>query len=281
MPDLLSQLQKTLINYSPSSLHCISVFKCYKLQQLQGIPFDQPTLLMVVQGRKEVKTTKMEVNAGELFLVPAGTNLRMTQNPDKTAKQYFAIGIRFDYEALKHFRMIYGSSLVQWDISANWQGKASNNILVALLQWVNWESKDSENLQLIQLRQVELLLLLAQEGLLGNILLSEHPSWKQRVSQLLYFYPARSWMIADVCSQLAISESSLRRKLQLEECTFRDLLEEVRLVSGLTLLSETQQPIGQIAIAVGYQSQSRFGERFKLRFGITPSDFRHTLVSDV
>lgn len=32
--------------------------------------------------------------------------------------------------------------------------------------------------------------------------------------------------------------------------------------------------------AVGYQSQSRFGERFKRRFGLTPSALRRTRMND-
>lgn len=281
MNKTLSKLQQVLPAYSPSSLHCVSVFKCYKLQQLHRVPFYQPTLLMVIKGHKEVLTAKITVNSGELVLVPADTSLRMNQNPDTKDNQYFAMALRFDYEAIKHFRLIYGSSIDDWDISPKWHGKASEKIISSLLQWVNWEDNDSGNTQLIQLRQVELLLLLAQEGLLGNILLSEHPSWKHRVTQLLYFDPARSWKIADVCSQLAVSESSLRRKLQLEETTFRDLLEEVRLVTGLTLLSETQDSIALVSVSVGYKSQSRFGERFKLRFGLTPTELRTTLNFDV
>ncbi|MFV2058954.1 MAG: helix-turn-helix transcriptional regulator, partial [Thiohalomonadales bacterium] len=81
------------------------------------------------------------------------------------------------------------------------------------------------------------------------------------------------------CSRLGVSESSLRRKLQSEQTGFRELLEEARLSHGLYLLLETVHPIGQVADAVGYQSQSRFGERFKRRFGMTPTELRRTLVA--
>lgn len=40
------------------------------------------------------------------------------------------------------------------------------------------------------------------------------------------------------------------------------------------LLRETQRPIAQIALEVGYSSQARFSERFLGYYGMTPSEFR-------
>ena len=283
MPDILTRLQKSLkentLNKTKTPLHCLSVYQCYKPQMLHRVPFNQPTLLMVAKGHKEVEVNslKMTVRSGGLLLIPSDTTVWLGQYPDNEDRQYLGLAFRFDFEALKHFRLIYGSSLEQWDISAQWQSKTPDSILASLEQWVNWEKYLSADSQLIHHRQVELLLLLAQEGLVGNILLGEHPSWKQRVSQLLAINPAQSWQIGHVCSRLAVSESSLRRKLQAEDCSFRELLEDVRLTSGLSMLLETPHPIGQIAMSVGYQSQSRFGERFKQRFGMTPTELRRTL----
>jgi len=283
MSDILSQLKTSIADHfldnKKSRLSCLSIYKCHRPQQLHHIPFSQPTLLVVVTGQKQVVLgdTRMSVSKGELVLIPPDSSVWLGQYPDTEGRQYLGLAFRFNLEALKHFRLIYGASLDQWDISAQWQRKAPDSILASLEQWVSWHKYYSVNEQLIQHRQVELLLLLAQAGLIGNILLGEHPSWKQRVSQLLAIDPARPWQIGEVCSRLAVSESSLRRKLQQEESSFRELLEEVRLASGLSMILETQHSIGQVAIAVGYQSQSRFGERFKRRFGMTPTDLRRTL----
>ena len=210
------------------------------------------------------------------MILPPDTTIGIGNYPNQKS-EYLGLAIRFDQKALKHFRMIYGSHLDQWDISAQWHKKSPQTILSLLSQMIAWEKSYSSDIQLILHRQVELLLLLAQEGLIGNILLNEHPSWKIRVSQLLLMNPTQSWKLKDVCTHLGISESSLRRKLHKEKSSFRELLEETRLSVGLSLLLETTQAIGQVADAVGYQSQSRFGERFKIRFGLTPSDLRRTL----
>jgi len=285
MSDILCQLQNALLTNSldreNASLHCLSIYQCYKPQQLHHVSFTLPTMLMVVNGHKEVKINdkSLSIKKGDLLLLPPGTTMWIGNFPDNQKKTYIGLGFRFDQEALKHFRLIYGSSLEHWDTSAQFHAKAPDSVITILNQMLDWNNRYSTDVQLIQHRQVELLLLLAQEGLVGNILLGEHPSWKQRVTQLLITDPARSWEFGDVCSRFGVSESSLRRKLQSEQANFRELLEEARLSHGLYLLLETVHPIGLVADAAGYQSQSRFGERFKRRFGMTPTELRRTLVA--
>jgi len=88
--------------------------------------------------------------------------------------------------------------------------------------------------------------------------------------------PAHQWRVHEISSRLAVSESSLRRRLQHEGIGFRDILEEVRLAMGLGMVMGTSLMIIQIADSCGYQSQSRFTERFKIRYGISPSELRKT-----
>jgi AraC-like DNA-binding protein len=120
---------------------------------------------------------------------------------------------------------------------------------------------------------------LSRAGSAGNLLLNREASWRERVAQLVSLEPAREWEAAEVCRRLAIGESTLRRRLQEEGTGFREVMEETRLVAGLALLQETFWPVGQVALAVGYRSQSRFSERFKLRFGLTPSELKRTRMS--
>jgi AraC-like DNA-binding protein len=49
---------------------------------------------------------------------------------------------------------------------------------------------------------------------------------------------------------------------------------------GLHLLQTTLHSIVLIAEKCGYQSQSRFTDRFKGRFGLTPSELRKTKMVD-
>ncbi|MNH37503.1 DNA-binding transcriptional regulator AraC [compost metagenome] len=49
---------------------------------------------------------------------------------------------------------------------------------------------------------------------------------------------------------------------------------DVRMNSALTLLQSTDWPISAIAQHVGYESSSRFAERFRKRFGFAPTAIR-------
>ena len=77
-----------------------------------------------------------------------------------------------------------------------------------------------------------------------------------------------------------MSESTLRRKLKAEGTSLQEIKDQSRLGLGLHLLQTTQDPITLIAEKCGYQSQSRFTNRFKGRFGLTPSELRKTKMED-
>jgi AraC-like DNA-binding protein len=72
----------------------------------------------------------------------------------------------------------------------------------------------------------------------------------------------------------------LRRKLKLEGTSVQDIKDQARLGLALHLLQTSSNSIGMIADKCGYQSQSRFTERFKKRFGLTPSELRKTKMTD-
>lgn len=48
----------------------------------------------------------------------------------------------------------------------------------------------------------------------------------------------------------------------------------LRVDEAKNLLAETDESVVQVALRVGYSSQSRFAEIFRRCVGMTPSDFR-------
>jgi len=56
--------------------------------------------------------------------------------------------------------------------------------------------------------------------------------------------------------------------------TIVEYIHEVRLVEGEYLLTRSLYPIGEIAVILGYSSQSYFTERFRRRYGMTPAQYR-------
>ncbi len=242
------------------------------------MPMMQPCIMAVVTGRKELATSSRTVTAedGEMILVPGGSRYWLGNYPSDRDSLYCGLGLRFSAAALEHFRQIYGKRLGGRALSPVWHAPMPAVVQRALLQWLELGPKETRDPALDEHRQVEMLLLLAQAGLTGNLLLDDHPSWRLRASQYMAIDPARPWQMRDVCRHLGVSETSLRRHLKDEATSFRETLEELRLGFGLSLVLETSWSIGRISEAVGYQSQSRFGERFKQRFGTTPTALRRT-----
>lgn len=287
MSDMLKTLREALKSdpyrdQEKSPFHGLGIYHCHKLQKLRAVPMLQPMIMLVVTGHKEITVDEktFSVHSGELFIAPPDTTLLIKNNPDPRLNDYQALGLPFSLETLDHFRQVYGADLEHWDTRPKWHEKAPETILVALCQWFYFCRDYALDAQLVRHRQVEILLLLAQAGLAGNLLFNVLPSWKQRVSKLIAMHPAKAWQVQDICARLGVSESVLRRHLQEEKSTFREILEEVRLALGLSLVMETFKSIGDVADAVGYQSQSRFGERFKRRFGLSPSELRRTRMPD-
>ncbi len=75
----------------------------------------------------------------------------------------------------------------------------------------------------------------------------------------------------------SVSKSECLRcfKTTMQDTPYRYLI-EYRLQRATDLLRNTDLPIGQIAQAVGFQSQSHFGKLFKERTGYTPKQYRET-----
>jgi AraC-like DNA-binding protein len=84
----------------------------------------------------------------------------------------------------------------------------------------------------------------------------------------------QDWTTDRVATELAMSAATLRRRLAAEGATFAELLVDARMSMALTLLQATAQPVASIALAVGYDSASRFAVRFRQRFGFAPSEVR-------
>ncbi len=279
LTELRAQLSQFAENRTIAPPPGISIFQCYQPQKYNKVSFITPMLLMVVSGEKRVQIAEQDVAVppGEILLFPGGASTWMGNIPESTSNCYQGITLSFDQATLKHFRTTYGHHLEQWDLTPQWRAQPPKALPTLLGQTFELALLQPMDALSATHRKVEILLSLATAGLAGNILLNEHPSWKQRVSQLLVMTPSRSWQLSDVGQHLGISEASLRRKLSAENTGFRELLEEIRLTVGLSMLLETHYSIGQVADASGYQSQSRFSERFKRHYGMTPSQVRRTL----
>ncbi len=284
MTDALRQLRNRVLSHlsedpTRGPLGGIGIFHSRRPQSLHNVPIHQPLLVLVASGRKLIRMgeRQMVVPAGEVLLLPGGCEVEVANEPGHDGGQYLGLAIGFSESSVNQFRRYYGTEA--GNTAPRWAAPAPPEVIAAITQWIEWCLQRPVDPTLARHRQVELLLLLAQAGLAGNLLLHRQAPWRQRTAQLLCLDPAHDWSAAEVCRRLGVGESTLRRHLQQEGTSFREVLEESRMVAALALLQETFWPVGQVADAVGYRSHSRFSERFKRRFGLTPAELKRSRES--
>ena len=282
--ELIKQLKKVVIHNlknrpDNAGLSDLGMYSCRQSHRLREVPIFDPTLLVVLNGTKRLHldSSEFEVRPGKIMLLPGNSKFLVENHPAGDDSPYLGVALRFPAEAIERFRTLYGNRFAEWSNLPQWQADAPEEAIHSLTQWLSFERETALDPDIVRHRQIEILLFLAKAGLAGNLLVSSTSNWKQKTRHYLTLDPARNWQMQDICNQLGTSASSLRRHLQDEGTSFRDLLEEVRLANGLAMLWETPLPIARVAEASGYQSQSRFTERFKIRFGMTPSELRRTL----
>jgi AraC-like DNA-binding protein len=95
-----------------------------------------------------------------------------------------------------------------------------------------------------------------------------------RLKRMVAEQPARDWRLAQVAKRFAMSEDSLQRQLRRARTGFQQLVQEVRMEHALTLLWTTERSLALVAEQSGYDSPSRFAERFRDRYGVLPSELR-------
>lgn len=266
----------TLLNTVKNTLNTqreqpFSVYTSIKEQKLLNVPISKPLLIVVLSGDKKLGVdNELTCHAGEFIFLAGSSSINVRNIPK--AKEYFALLIEFDYKDFS------GLQINTTNKSEYLVGKLTPDLENCLQQFVEASMWAPEKLW--SQRKREIILLLCHMGhdkiltLLGNIQL------KDRLHEMFISQGFRELNAEDICEHLAMSESTLRRKLKLEGTSVQETKDQARLGLALHLLQTSRQSIGVIADKCGYQSQSRFTERFKGRFGLTPSELRKTLMTD-
>lgn len=83
------------------------------------------------------------------------------------------------------------------------------------------------------------------------------------------------YTVDQLASDIGMSRANLYKKTQqMLGITPNEFLRNVRLKQAATLLSETNEPVNQISLMVGFQTPRYFSQCFRQMFGVTPSEYR-------
>ncbi len=80
-----------------------------------------------------------------------------------------------------------------------------------------------------------------------------------------------------IANELAISVRKLQRLLQSLGTNYQELLDDCRREVALKLVTSGNEPLHEIAFAIGYREPSAFYKAFKRWLGMTPGEYRNSI----
>jgi AraC-like DNA-binding protein len=94
------------------------------------------------------------------------------------------------------------------------------------------------------------------------------------VRQALVRIPSRFPPAEEIAAELGLSPRQLHRRLQIENTSYRRMLDEVRMDLAIAYLRKTQITTDDIAIKLGFSEGANFRHAFRRWTGKSTSDFR-------
>lgn len=267
---------KTVDEVKDTSLLPFSVYRSKHEQQILNVPIVKPTLIVILKGEKLIGNKRdVHCKAGDFIFLSGRSSTHMRNVP--IDEGYLALIVEFDK---KDYEGIYRKSPKEMSYYLNSVDEALGYSLQQFIESSAWGTE-----KIWSLRKREILALLSDLGHQAILSLFSSASISQQLLELLNEKSHQAdgfneLSIDSICQQLAMSESTLRRRLKAEGTSIQEIKDTAKLGLGLFLLQTSQQSISLIADQCGYQSQSRFSERFKNRFGLTPSDLRKTMLDE-
>jgi AraC-like DNA-binding protein len=238
---------------------------------LRRVWVESPALILVVAGRKRIRTALRTVSAGpgEIVAVAGGQELEVT-NISPAGGPYEACCLAFS-PAL--FDTVIPGARAGCVVGATTLTHPPEYFMAAMQRGLAACDPDQGPPPAIARHHL-------QEVLLGLGLLEVNFDVRNlgnaasQVRRLVGTDPAIGWKADAVAQTLGLSGPTLRRRLAAEQTTFRAVLRQVRMTHALCLLQSSNLPVAQIAYAAGYDSVSQFTTRFRSHFGQNPGALR-------
>jgi AraC-like DNA-binding protein len=86
---------------------------------------------------------------------------------------------------------------------------------------------------------------------------------------------ANSTGLENAAKQTGLSSKTIKRKLQQDNTSYSEIVNQLRLEIAQSKLKNTETPIHAIARELGYEHQANFTRAFKRMCGITPLEYRN------
>ncbi len=236
------------------------------------ITIERPALILVKRGTKVLRAGGHEwvTHAGEAIAIAADVVVDVINRPSASGDYEARCLVWEEGLVREHAERATASGSIDVAASLNRLEPAFHAAFDAVGQAIG--DADAVPLDIARHRARELLIWLELRGLRFDAGRAVTPA--ERLRRLLGTDVAHDWTTAEAAARLALSESTLRRRLAEEGIGFNEILIDVRMSTALSLLQSSDRQISEIAWDVGYASASRFAVRFRDRFGCSPRDVR-------
>jgi AraC-like DNA-binding protein len=268
MQSLIQSIQRVL---ATTQAVPFAVIHSVKEQHIVNVPVVKPLLICILDGVKKLGADQpLECTPGSFVFLSNQPKIDMRNLPRE--HHYFALLVEFEDADFNCLPNQPGPTV------PHLHGNIDYTLQQTLTQFVEWSAFAPASLW--PTRRQELLLTLYHLGHQQVGQLRSAPSISHQLHTLLSQNIAANISSAELAESLAMSESTLRRKLADAGLNLQSIKENIRMGHSLGLLQTTNLAISQVAEQCGYTSQSRFTEKFKQRFGLTPTELRKTLLND-
>lgn len=256
-----------------NALASIGGVYCAVRHQLRRISLPCPAAVFVVRGCKIVwrGQERMEVRAGQMFLLPARMEITIENQPDEEAGRYVALCLSFTADMVTAVCAAHAGESRFSDLESL-RVRVDQALALSVSHLLDMVLAEGRSNRLLGLCMEEILELISQRTACLPYIWESASSWSSRCSRLIALDPGQDWNAASIAAKLCVSERSLRRNLQIEGTNFRRILQDIRLNAGLGMLQAGRCSVGEAAFRCGYASASRFAGLFKERFGVSPGD---------
>ncbi|NJL37101.1 MAG: AraC family transcriptional regulator [Leptolyngbyaceae cyanobacterium RM2_2_4] len=253
-------------------------------ETVRSLSVSCPMIITVLAGTKIVYIDgqTMTFSAGDLFILPSDFTFDVINQPACTG-EYIALVLELSANLLNRVRQAYPeiiTSLSNNITTENFSGfdlritlsLSLADTLIHLVKGIVYNT--NQKLMLNEHHLVEIVLLLLQSNVRMLMLQAIYPDFSLLARSLIRNDLSSEWSLKRLAQALNISASTLKRRLQEANLSFRQLLDEERMSKAMDLLTQPHQSIAEIAAICGYESQSRFAARFRKYYSLNPSDVR-------
>ena len=252
-----------------SNSNYISIYTSKKQQNLSNIPILKPLLIIILSGCKVIgNKTKLACNTGDFIFFTDVQSMNMRNIPANT--NYFALLIDFEFSDFNDTSININPKKNN-EYTAGKVNPALYKCISQMIECLEWASDD-----IITNRRKEIIKLLVHSGYENLACLPNRKETTQKVIEIFNKKDNKKITIDEICKEICMSKATLYRKLKLEGENIQKIKEKLVMGQALHLLQTSNFSTEYIAEMIGYSSSTRFSQRFKANFGLTPRELKNT-----